>query len=44
VVIEYVSHASQLNGVVHKKPIIGIEPSAENDGLDMFEQAGLAAE
>jgi len=24
--------------------IIGIEPAAENDGVDMFEQAGVAAE
>jgi ribonucleoside-diphosphate reductase beta chain len=27
-----------------KKKIIGIEPIAENDGMDMFEQAGVAAE
>jgi len=27
-----------------KKKIIGIEPIAENDGVDMFEQAGVAAE
>ena len=27
-----------------KKKIIGIEPVAENDGVDMFEQAGVAAE
>ena len=27
-----------------KKKIIGIEPTAENDGVDMFEQAGVAAE
>ena len=27
-----------------KKKIIGIEPAAENDGVDMFEQAGVAAE
>ena len=27
-----------------KKKIIGIEAAAENDGLDMFEQAGVAAE
>ena len=27
-----------------KKKIIGIEPAAENDGVDMFEAAGVAAE
>jgi ribonucleoside-diphosphate reductase beta chain len=27
-----------------KKKIIGIEAAAENDGVDMFEQAGVAAE
>jgi hypothetical protein len=27
-----------------KKKIIGIEAAAENDGMDMFEQAGVAAE
>jgi ribonucleoside-diphosphate reductase beta chain len=27
-----------------KKKINGIEPAAENDGVDMFEQAGVAAE
>ena len=27
-----------------KKKIIGIEPAAENDGVDMFEQAEVAAE
>jgi hypothetical protein len=27
-----------------KKKIIGIEPAAENDAADMFEQAGVAAE
>jgi len=28
---------------IHKK-IIGIELAAENDGIDIFEQAGIAAE
>jgi ribonucleoside-diphosphate reductase beta chain len=28
----------------YKKKIIGIEPAAENDGVDMFKQAGVAAE
>ena len=27
-----------------RKKIIGIEATAENDGVDMFEQAGAAAE
>jgi hypothetical protein len=27
-----------------KKKVIGIEPAAENDGVDMFEAAGVAAE
>lgn len=27
-----------------KKKIIGIEPTAENDSVDMFEQAAVAAE
>jgi ribonucleoside-diphosphate reductase beta chain len=27
-----------------KKKIIGIEATAENDGVDMFEHAGVAAE
>lgn len=27
-----------------KKKLVGIEPVAENDGVDMFEQAGVAAE
>jgi ribonucleoside-diphosphate reductase beta chain len=27
-----------------KKSIIGIEAAAENDGMDMFEAAGVAAE
>ena len=27
-----------------KKKIIDIEAAAENDGVDMFEQAGVAAE
>jgi ribonucleoside-diphosphate reductase beta chain len=27
-----------------KKKLIGIEPAAKNDGVDMFEQAGVAAE
>lgn len=27
-----------------KKKIIGVEPAAENDGVDIFEQAGAAAE
>lgn len=27
-----------------RKKIIGIEAIAENDGVDMFEQAGIAAE
>jgi hypothetical protein len=27
-----------------KNKIIGIEPAAENYGVDMFEQAGVAAE
>ena len=26
------------------KKIIGIEPAAEHDGVDMFERAGVAAE
>jgi hypothetical protein len=29
---------------VRMKKIIGIEAAAENDGVDMFEQAGVAAE
>ena len=27
-----------------KKKIIGIKAAAENDGMDMFEQAGVAVE
>jgi len=27
-----------------RKKSIGIEPAAKNDGVDMFEQAGVAAE
>jgi len=27
-----------------QKKMIGIEPAAENDGMDMFEQAGVVAE
>jgi len=43
VVIQYVSGTSQLKGAVHKNRI-GIKLVANNDGADMLEQAGVAAE
>ena len=42
-------HPRRLGPIMEKlrqpqNKMIGIEPAAENDGVDMFEQAGVAAE
>ena len=35
---------SSVIGRFHYNEVIGISPVAENDGMDMFEAAGVAAE